>query len=120
LRHQVFGPHFRFTPCGGRCKTSGLLRFDVGGQNSQIGFWLRQFVVFSDFFMFVKRRDDETLIKVVNAEDLIDPFKEAVEGKQEGGQSEQPPESFEKSQLVFPSGESLPQCWMDPKYREKM
>ncbi|MDB9526669.1 acetyltransferase [Oscillatoria sp. CS-180] len=69
--------------------------------------------------MLVKNRDDQTLIKVVDTEELIDPFKDEIQGKQQAGQSEQPPQAFNKSQLVFPSGEALPQCWIDPDYRQK-
>ena len=69
-------------------------------------------------FMLVKRRDDPTLIKLMHPEDLFDPFKNAVEGRQQGGEEEQPPQSFEKTQLIFPSGESLPKCWTDPNYRD--
>ena len=29
----------------------------------------------------------------------------------------QDPEKFLKSELVFPSGEPLPQCWLDPDYK---
>jgi hypothetical protein len=35
------------------------------------------------------------------------------------GQEEQEPESVQKQNLVFPSGESLPMCWIDADYRTK-
>lgn len=70
--------------------------------------------------MFVKDIEDPTLIKVLNAEDLIDPFQKEIQGKQQAGQAEQPPEAFNKERLVFPSGEPLPQCWKDPDYQSKI
>jgi len=66
--------------------------------------------------MLVKNREDNTLIQVMNADDLIDPFKESIQGRQKAGQEVQPTQTFDKSRLVFPSGENLPQCWMDPEY----
>lgn len=69
--------------------------------------------------MFVKLNRDNTLVKVLDTEALFDPFTTKVQGQQQSGQAEQPPSSFEKSQLIFPSGESLPQCWLDPEYQKK-
>lgn len=69
--------------------------------------------------MFVKQRQDETLIQVLNTDELIDPFKDSVEGRQKAGEEVQPAQQYEKSQLIFPSGESLPQCWTDPNYHSK-
>jgi hypothetical protein len=35
------------------------------------------------------------------------------------GQEEQDPETFMKQNLVFPSGENLPLCWLDANYRNR-
>jgi hypothetical protein len=69
--------------------------------------------------MFVKDIQDETLIKVLNPDDLFDPLQAQIQGQQQAGQGEQPPQAFDKSQLKFPSGEALPQCWTDPDYQLK-
>ena len=37
----------------------------------------------------------------------------------QAGEEEQPAESLKKSDLVFPSGENLPQCWLDSNYKSK-
>lgn len=68
--------------------------------------------------MFVKLNKDNTLVKVLDTEALFDPFKSEIKGQQQSGQAEQPPSSFEKSQLIFPSGESLPECWTNPDYQQ--
>jgi len=68
--------------------------------------------------MLLKHRRDHTLIRVSKPEELIDPFQKSIQGQQKAGEEEQPPQAFDKSQLIFPSGESLPQCWMDPNYRD--
>lgn len=67
--------------------------------------------------MLVKNREDQTLIQVMNPEELIDPFKKEVQGRQKAGEEVQPTRAFDKSGLIFPSGEALPQCWIDPEYR---
>jgi hypothetical protein len=69
--------------------------------------------------MFVKDTQDQTLIKVMNPEELFDPLRNEILGKQQAGQNEQPPQSFHKSRLQFPSGETLPKCWTDPNYQMK-
>jgi len=69
--------------------------------------------------MFVKDTEAQTLVKVMDPSALIDPLKDTVEGRQQAGQEEQPPQEFHKSRLIFPSGEPLPQCWTDPNYQHK-
>jgi hypothetical protein len=50
-------------------------------------------------------------------EQLISPQEEQVMGQEQAGQEEQEPESFMKKDLVFPSGETLPRCWLDSNYK---
>jgi hypothetical protein len=69
--------------------------------------------------MFVKDTQSQTLIKVLNPEELFNPAHDHVQGRQQAGEEEQPPENFPKTQLQFPSGEALPQCWVDPDYQLK-
>jgi hypothetical protein len=70
-----------------------------------------------DVDMLVKNREDQTLIQVMNPDELINPLQETVQGKPKAGEEVQPVESYPKSTLIFPSGESLPQCWIDPEYQ---
>lgn len=67
--------------------------------------------------MFMKDTETDTLIKVIDPEPLFDPLKESIQGRDQSGQEEQSPMDFSKAQLVFPSGESLPRCWVDPNYQ---
>lgn len=67
--------------------------------------------------MLLKSKKDDGLVEVSKIEELIDPFKDQITGQTQAGQNEQPPEPFEKKDLVFPSGESLPQCWLDSNYK---
>ncbi len=67
--------------------------------------------------MLLKNKQDDELIEISEIEELIDPFKDKVTGQMQAGQNEQPPEPFNKQDLVFPSGENLPQCWLDSNYK---
>ncbi len=70
--------------------------------------------------MFLKDTNSGSLVKVVDVNQLFIPTTEAVEAQLQAGQNEQPTRSFEKQSLVFPSGEKLPQCWVDPNYRSDL
>ncbi|HEY9771514.1 MAG TPA: acetyltransferase [Coleofasciculaceae cyanobacterium] len=69
--------------------------------------------------MLLKSKEDDALVEIAEVIDLIDPFKEEVMVQVQEGQNEQPPEPVKKSDLVFPSGENLPQCWIDSNYKSK-
>lgn len=57
------------------------------------------------------------MVEVLSVDSLYDPASSAIEGRFHAGEELQNPETFPKSDLVFPSGEGLPQCWMNPDYR---
>jgi hypothetical protein len=68
--------------------------------------------------MFLKDQETGDLVRVVDLGELFDPFQDSVLARDQAGQEEQDPVSYAKRQLVFPSGERLPRCWMDVHYRE--
>ena len=74
-------------------------------------------ILLENYAMLLKNRDDNKLIEILEISELIDPFKEKVTGQIQAGQNEQNPESFAKKDLVFPSGENLPSCWLDSNYK---
>jgi len=43
---------------------------------------------------------------------LINPFEVSLEGRLHAGEELQDPEVFAKGELLFPSGETLPLCWL--------
>lgn len=69
--------------------------------------------------MLLQTKERGVLVEVLDVQELIDPFKNKVSGKVQAGQEEQDPEEFTKSELVFPSGETLPRCWIDANYEHK-
>jgi hypothetical protein len=68
--------------------------------------------------MFLQNKQTGVLIKVLDLESLINPLESVIPGRVQDGQEEQPPSTTAKTDLIFPSGESLPRCWMDADYRE--
>jgi hypothetical protein len=68
--------------------------------------------------MFLKDRSKDDLVEILSLNDLFDPFCQQVVGRYQHGEERQDPETFAKTELVFPSGEALPLCWVDAHYRE--
>ncbi|MFB2937929.1 acetyltransferase [Aerosakkonemataceae cyanobacterium BLCC-F154] len=66
--------------------------------------------------MLLKSKQDGTLIKIQDTESLINPNQQEIIGKDQAGQEEQNPATYSKQELIFPSGESLPRCWLDSNY----
>ncbi len=67
--------------------------------------------------MFLLQKRTRSLIEILSTQELFDPFVLEVMAQSHAGEELQEPEPFLKSELVFPSGEELPRCWIDPDYR---
>jgi hypothetical protein len=67
--------------------------------------------------MFLKDRRSENLVKVADLDELFNPLACDVHGRSQAGEEEQEVEAFAKRDLLFPSGEPLPRCWVDAHYR---
>jgi hypothetical protein len=67
--------------------------------------------------MLLKDTETGWLVEVLDLGALYNPFAAQVLGQHCAGEELQDPTYFLKSQLVFPSGEPLPRCWLDPRYR---
>jgi len=58
------------------------------------------------------------MVEVENFIDLINLNIEEVIGRYQEGEEVQDPNTINKQDLVFLSGEDLPRCWSDPHYRD--
>ncbi len=67
--------------------------------------------------MYLKHRPSGDLVEVLDTESLFNPLKTIVRGRFHAGEELQEPANFEKAELVFPSDEALPRCWVDAHYR---
>lgn len=70
--------------------------------------------------MFLLHRPTQVLVEILNLSDLFNPFDAEVQGRSHAGEELQDPALFLKTELVFPSGEALPICWLDGHYREHL
>jgi hypothetical protein len=68
--------------------------------------------------MYLMQKNTEKLVEVLSLGDLINPSQDQIVGRFHAGEELQDAESFNKQEMSFPSGEALPQCWLDPHYRE--
>ena len=69
--------------------------------------------------MFLKDRKTGDVVEILDLGALFDPNRDAVEGRFHAGEEMQEPAPFGKATLLFPSGENLPRCWLDPDYRSR-
>ena len=67
--------------------------------------------------MFLKQRSDGSLVELISATPLFDPFEAHVMGRFHAGEELQEEEQFAKADLGFVFGEPLPRCWLDPAYQ---
>ncbi|TWX65288.1 acetyltransferase [Colwellia demingiae] len=68
--------------------------------------------------MFLKNRNNGDIVDVERLCDLTNLFHDKILGSYQVGEELQDPQEFNKVDLIFLSGEELPKCWTDPKYRE--
>jgi len=68
--------------------------------------------------MFLRHRPSNDLVEILDLEALFDPFKREAKGRFHAGEEMPEPAGFTKTDLVFPSGERMPRCWVDPHYRK--
>lgn len=68
--------------------------------------------------MFLRTRQDGSLLEVLSLAQLFDPFSRSLNGRLHAGEELQEPEMVLKADLTFPSGEPLPRCWLDPHYKQ--
>ena len=68
--------------------------------------------------MLLQNKENGTLVEVLDVQSLINPSQPKISGRVQEGQEEQEPEAIAKDTLIFPSGESLPRCWVDATYQE--
>ena len=68
--------------------------------------------------MSLKDKTNDELVEILTLKELFDPFQGEVSGRYQQGEEVQDPEKLKKSELLFPSGEALPKCWIELHYRD--
>jgi hypothetical protein len=70
--------------------------------------------------MFLKHKQSGVLVEVLGLEQLSDPSTDEIKARSHAGEELQQPENYPKSELIFPSGEALPICWLDAHYHDRL
>lgn len=68
--------------------------------------------------MFLKHVQTNDLVEALDLHEVFDPFVKSIKARKQAGEDTMDVGSYDKSELVFPSGEPLPLCWRDSHYRE--
>ena len=68
--------------------------------------------------MLLQDKETGNLVEINDLQALISPNQDSVTVQSQSGEEEQDPEPLSKANLVFPSGESLPRCWVDANYQK--
>ncbi len=68
--------------------------------------------------MFLMHKPSGTLVEILTLDRLFNPCITEVMGVTHAGEELQEPDSYTKLEMSFPSGESLPRCWLDSHYRD--
>lgn len=68
--------------------------------------------------MFLKDKSNGDLVEVIDLSELFDPNHATVQGRYHAGEEMPEAMGFDKSGLIFPSGEALPRCWTDSHYKD--
>ncbi len=68
--------------------------------------------------MYLKHTSSGDLVEIEDMAGLISPAETQVRARFHAGEEMQEAAMFAKAELVFPSGEALPRCWVDAHYRE--
>ena len=66
----------------------------------------------------MKQKTSGKLVEVIDVYELTNPYEKQLVGCLQWGEEMPDPECFDKGSLCFPSGEDLPQCWLDEHYRD--
>lgn len=67
--------------------------------------------------MLLHNKETDSLVEINDLKALINPAEGAVVAQSQSGEEEQDPEPMQKQNLIFPSGENLPRCWVDASYK---
>lgn len=70
--------------------------------------------------MFLQHKNSGDLVEILTIDSLFDPCRKEIMGRFHCGEEMQDSETFSKLDLTFPYCESLPICWLDPTYRERI
>jgi hypothetical protein len=70
--------------------------------------------------MYLLHKPSGELVEVISLSDMINPNTSTIRARAYTEDIIQRAENFLKTEMVFPSGEALPLCWIDSHYQQKV
>ena len=70
--------------------------------------------------MHLTHKPSGELVEVLNLDRLFNPLQSQVCGRFLAGAKLQELAAFDKDDLLFPTGENLPRCWVSPAHKFKL
>jgi hypothetical protein len=70
--------------------------------------------------MYLKHTLSDELVEVIDLQDVVSPFASSVLARSYRNERHQKPERVPKYELAFPSGESLPACWTQKSFHQRI
>ncbi len=70
--------------------------------------------------MYLRDKISGDLVEVMDVPDMMNPCVPGLKARFHAGEELQETTLFAKNDLEFPSGETLPRCWVDAEYRAVM
>ncbi|MBF0256384.1 MAG: acetyltransferase [Gammaproteobacteria bacterium] len=67
--------------------------------------------------MFLKHKTNGDLVEVLDMTALFDPSQAHLKARFHAGEEMPEADDFAKADLLFPSGEAMPRCWVDRNYK---
>lgn len=68
--------------------------------------------------MYLKHVPTGDLVEVLDLTDVINPASTTIRARSYAGDIVHRAENFLKTEMAFPSDETLPLCWLDSHYNE--
>ena len=68
--------------------------------------------------MFFMHFQTGKIVEAIEPGAVFDPFVESIQARSQAYEDAMDIDSYQKSELLFPSGEPLPLCWRDSRYRD--
>jgi len=70
--------------------------------------------------MYLKYIPTNDLVEVIDLQDVINPYATTVLARVYSDERGQRTDRYPKSDLTFPSGEALPQCWTERSFHDRI
>ena len=72
------------------------------------------------YLVYLKHVPTDDLVEVIDLQDVINPYATTVLARGYTDERLQRTDRYPKTELIFPSGEALPQCWTERSFHDRI